>query len=62
MCNMYTQNKTTKEIYFKFLKQDQNTLVSTIIAIMLRYILCYRLTLYHNIAKLLFLNFIAVDT
>ncbi len=34
----------------------------SVIAIMLRYILRYRITLYHSIAKLSFLNVIALDT
>jgi hypothetical protein len=57
---MYSHNKIIENIYFKYFISDSE--VSSVIAITLLYLLCYRITLYHSIAKLSFLNVIALST
>ncbi len=51
-----------KYLFQVLLKQDHKLSASIVIAITLCNILHYRITLYPNIAKLSFLNFIAVGT
>jgi hypothetical protein len=58
---MYTQNMIIEHIYLQVLKTGLKVILATsysVIAIMLHYILRYRIRLYHSIAKLSFLNVI----
>jgi hypothetical protein len=51
-----------EHIYFKYLIAGSKSSASSVIAITLRYMLRYRITLYNSIAKLSFLNVIALGT
>jgi hypothetical protein len=65
MCHMYSHNKIFEHIYFKYYTTGSKVISVQryiVIAIMLRYILRYHITLYHSIAKLSFLIEIALGT
>jgi hypothetical protein len=60
---MYSNNKIIKNIFISnTLFTGLKVISARVIAITLRYILRYRIMLYHSIAKLLFLNVIALGT
>jgi hypothetical protein len=62
---MYIQTKIIKNIYFQYFITGSKVIsvqLYTVIAITLRFILRYCITLYHSIAKLSFLNVIALGT
>jgi hypothetical protein len=65
MCNMYSHNEIIEHIYFKYFITISKVISVqhySVIAITLRYILRYCITLYHSIAKLSFLIVIALGT
>jgi hypothetical protein len=60
---MYTQNMIIEHIYLQVLKTGLKVILETrysVRAIMLHYILRYRIRLYHSIAMLSFLNVIVI--
>jgi hypothetical protein len=62
---MYTQNKIIENIYLKYFKTGSKVIGVkhySVIAITLSYTLHYRITQYHSIAKLSFLQVIALGT
>jgi hypothetical protein len=62
---MYSHHEIIKHIYFKYFITGSKVIIIqrySFIAITLHYMLHYRIMLYHSIAKLSFLNVIALDT
>jgi hypothetical protein len=60
---MYSKNIVQKNIYFQYFKAGSKVIGAySVIAITLRYISRYHVTLYHSIEKLSLLNVIAVDS
>jgi hypothetical protein len=65
MCNMYSHNAIIEHIYLQYSITGSKVISVqrySVIAITLCYILRYRITLYHSIAKLSFLIIIALGT
>jgi hypothetical protein len=64
-CNMCSHNEIIEHIYFKYFIAGSKVISVqrySVIAITLRYMLRYRITLYNSIAKFSFLNVFALST
>jgi hypothetical protein len=65
MCHMCNHNEIIEHSYFKYFIEGLKVISVqrySVIAITLRYMLRYRITIYTSIAKLLFLNVIPLGT